>query len=485
MLGTPAYMPPEQAIGAVEQLDERSDVFGLGAILAVILTGRPPFVGDDAERTRVLAARGKLDECFALLDASGAEPELVALCKRCLSPDREDRPADAGAVAQAVAGLRAAAEERARLAEVERVRAEGEARLQRRRRREGLAVAAGVVGFILVGVGTWSAVRSQAEARRSDAERVAGVALGRADQVASQAGAIDAIEVAAANEAVRLWEQAETAVRPAEAAVAGGDAAMSARVAERAAAIRAGLARARRDAELLTALENARGTDWRTAGGILDLRTLVRLYREAFAAAGLPVDGDAAALAAAIRDERPGLREALVRALNAWHEGLRWPPDPDADRVRAAADLVDSDPIRKEIRAAVAAGDRPGLARLAGRLAAADLDPFTAEVLAKALQEKGMAADAVRILRAARDRHPSDPGLQENLAWALDKASPADPVALEEAVGCARAAIAARPDRAAAHYTLGCILSLDKHDPAAAEPHYLRAVECNPASPSP
>ena len=42
VLGTPAYMPPEQAIGAVDQIDARSDVFGLGAILAVILTGQPP-----------------------------------------------------------------------------------------------------------------------------------------------------------------------------------------------------------------------------------------------------------------------------------------------------------------------------------------------------------------------------------------------------------------------------------------------------------
>src|SRR5262249_43078848 len=67
VMGTPGYMAPEQARGEVESLDERADVFGLGAILCVILTGQPPYIGPRTDLHRQ-AARGELTGAFTRLD---------------------------------------------------------------------------------------------------------------------------------------------------------------------------------------------------------------------------------------------------------------------------------------------------------------------------------------------------------------------------------------------------------------------------------
>jgi tetratricopeptide (TPR) repeat protein len=165
VLGTPAFMPPEQAVGAVGKVDARSDVFGLGAILAVILTGQPPFVAGSAETIRVRAAQGDVADCLSRLDECQADPGLVELCKRCLSPKMDDRPADAGAVAQAVAALRAAADERARQAELERARAEAHAQEQRKRRRVWLGAAAALTLAVVGGLAAVLAVQRRANAK--------------------------------------------------------------------------------------------------------------------------------------------------------------------------------------------------------------------------------------------------------------------------------------------------------------------------------
>jgi serine/threonine protein kinase len=132
VFGTPAYMAPEQAGGEVEKIDRRSDVFGLGGILCVMLTGKPPYIGPDSEAMLLMAIRGELSEALVRLDGCGAAPELVSLVKRCLAPNRDDRPADAAEVADVLALYRVGLQEKAQAVVSER--AASEARRRERRR---------------------------------------------------------------------------------------------------------------------------------------------------------------------------------------------------------------------------------------------------------------------------------------------------------------------------------------------------------------
>jgi serine/threonine-protein kinase len=185
LLGTPAYMPPEQANGLVELLDRRADVFGLGAVLCEVLTGKPPYVGRSYEEVRRKAANGDLAEATARLDGCGADAELIALAKQCLAPEAIDRPKDAQAVADGPSAYLNGVQERLQTAQRERAVALAHEAEQRKRRRVQAALVAAVVA-LLVGGGAFAWWRdAQAQAgRERDARNGEAVAalLGQAEE---------------------------------------------------------------------------------------------------------------------------------------------------------------------------------------------------------------------------------------------------------------------------------------------------------------
>ncbi|WP_165226682.1 serine/threonine-protein kinase [Aquisphaera insulae] len=96
VIGTPSYMAPEQAQGRIDLVDERSDVYGLGAILHEILTGEPPFRGPAAQVLRQVANESPPSPRQRRGDVPRA---LDAICLKCLSRDRAARYASAGELA--------------------------------------------------------------------------------------------------------------------------------------------------------------------------------------------------------------------------------------------------------------------------------------------------------------------------------------------------------------------------------------------------
>jgi serine/threonine protein kinase len=118
LMGTIAYLSPEQARGQVDLVDEHADVFSLGGILCEILTGSPPYVGD-AETVLMGAASGDVAGAHERLRSSGAEDEIVQLACECLTKDVARRPPDAQALARRVSAFLAGLEQRARNAQIE------------------------------------------------------------------------------------------------------------------------------------------------------------------------------------------------------------------------------------------------------------------------------------------------------------------------------------------------------------------------------
>jgi tetratricopeptide (TPR) repeat protein len=483
--GTPAYAAPEQARGEMDLIGPAADVFGLGAILCVVLTGEAPFAAKDAREALRLAMAGNLAGAFARLDGCGADPELVALCKDCLAPEPERRPQDAAAVAQRVGAYQARVEERLRLAEKERAAAQAReqearataqaekraAQAERRRRRQTVGLAATAVLLVALGAGAGWRWRQQ----RAEAGQKTRLALDRGQKLLDDGWR--------EHDLGKLKEAKVEADRAVDVA-AGADEQVRRQATNLQKEAESRLGRAEKNRALLTGLLEVSAPRELTAYEPNDTGQLVaqaepsvdKQYARAFRAWGLDVDSAPEEdVVARLLAEPAAVREEVVAGLDGWMHERRRDRQPEAKwrRLRRVADRVDEGQASRRLRALLAGEGGPaalGVAALVGALGgpapwAAPSDRerdarwrvvglrarvrperepvLTVLLLARASQEVGDVAGAEAVLRQALAARPNQVVLLDALGRLLQDQGGEK---RREALEFFRAARAARPD---------------------------------------
>jgi eukaryotic-like serine/threonine-protein kinase len=174
VMGTPAYMSPEQAAGQRGAMTLATDVYGLGAIFYALLTDSAPFAGEsmiatlDAVRTRPPEAPTKRN--------AKVPRDLELICLKCLEKDPADRYPTAGALADDLRRWAAGEPVRVRAAgAVERL-----AKWARRKPTLAAAYTLGLLAVLLSGLGGAAVWQWRAAARARDGEVTARAAAERA-----------------------------------------------------------------------------------------------------------------------------------------------------------------------------------------------------------------------------------------------------------------------------------------------------------------
>jgi serine/threonine-protein kinase len=91
VLGTPSYMSPEQARGRIHELDERADVFSLGAVIYRIVSGRPPYRAPSTPELLQHARGAKYLALDELLEGAFVPAELIRIVHKAMAPAAADR----------------------------------------------------------------------------------------------------------------------------------------------------------------------------------------------------------------------------------------------------------------------------------------------------------------------------------------------------------------------------------------------------------
>jgi len=175
VVGTPAYMSPEQALGKVQQLDRRSDVYSAGAMLYHIVTGCMPYVakGERLGQPQILLQLVNGPPAPVIELAPNAPQELVAIIDKAMAREPDERYVDMQALAK---DLRAYLERRV----VEAYETGAWAEIRKwvaRNKGIALASAAAILAVLVGGVVSWlSYLRAEENATLAETRRQQAVA---------------------------------------------------------------------------------------------------------------------------------------------------------------------------------------------------------------------------------------------------------------------------------------------------------------------